>query len=117
MTRILLVDDDPYALSELQDICDDMGYECVLAANGKEAYEVVSSENINLVVTDLVMPEMGGLEFIKEMRKNNSKLPVIALSGFAGDLDQAKKVGANLGFFKPYQIHEIKSAIRIYLEK
>ena len=117
MPQILLVDDDPYALSELQDICDEMGYECTLAANGREAYDCVNSETFRLVVTDLVMPEMGGLEFIKEVRKSDAKLPVIALSGFAGDLDQAKKMGANLGFFKPYQIHEIKSAIRIYLEK
>jgi two-component system, cell cycle sensor histidine kinase and response regulator CckA len=82
---LLLVDDDASVGRILGSVLEDTGYRVLLAASGKEAlshYEANASE-IAAVVTDVVMPEMGGVELVRALRERSPRLPALYLSGYA----------------------------------
>lgn len=81
----ILVAEDEYDLNEMIcDILEHHGYEVMFALNGKEALEIVKQnpEKIDLVLSDVIMPEMGGPEFVKEAKKINKSLKMIYMSGY-----------------------------------
>ena len=79
--RILLVDDDEAVRSVLRRSLVKAGYEVHEAGEGGAALKLLASAPADLIITDLVMPEMEGIEFIMALRKTHPKLPVIAMSG------------------------------------
>lgn len=81
MKRILIVDDEESIRSLLQEIFSREGYETLLAPNGKKAMELFKAHTVDLVITDIVMPEKEGLETIREIRAEDPDIPVIAMSG------------------------------------
>ncbi|MEO8493547.1 MAG: response regulator [Planctomycetota bacterium] len=85
---ILLVEDSPTQAAHMQFILEDAGYRVVLAANGRAGLEQVRAEQPLLVVTDLHMPEMNGLELVEQLRREFATLPVI-LTTAAGTEDIA----------------------------
>jgi CheY-like chemotaxis protein len=84
MKKVLVVDDDHGFLLSLQDMCRERvdAFEVVTAGNGKEALGVLANQSIDLVVTDLKMPEMDGFEFISRMSRLKNSVPVIAMTAF-----------------------------------
>ncbi|MGR3219806.1 MAG: response regulator, partial [Candidatus Anammoxibacter sp.] len=80
--RILIVDDDQFIREILVEILQSEGFVVQTAENGVEGYDkFCTDQNFDLVITDLVMPEMGGLELIDKLRSNDVNVPVIVLSG------------------------------------
>jgi two-component system, chemotaxis family, sensor kinase CheA len=96
--KILLVEDTPFFQKVEKDYLETSGYSVVLAENGKEAFKILQKEQFDAVVSDIVMPEMNGLELIKRIRANNqlAGLPVIAVTSLTGE--QQKKEGMAAGF-------------------
>lgn len=96
--KILLVEDTPFFQKVEKDYLETSGYTVVLAENGKEAFKILQKEQFDAVVSDIVMPEMNGLELIKRIRANStlSGLPVIAVTSLTGE--QQKKEGMAAGF-------------------
>ncbi|MCG8616349.1 MAG: response regulator [Desulfobacterales bacterium] len=86
--RILLVDDEPDILATLEMLLRREGYRVATAGNGKEALETFRTDQFDLVVSDIRMPEMDGLELMKALRPQNSRVEFIFLTGFAS-LDTA----------------------------
>lgn len=84
MKKVLIVDDDQGFILSLQDMCKEHSdkFEVVTAGNGKEALAAFESNTINLVVTDLKMPEMDGFELISRISKQGTIIPVIAMTAF-----------------------------------
>lgn len=84
MKKVLVVDDDHGFLLSLQDMCRERvdAFEVVTAGNGKEALVVLANQTIDLVVTDLKMPEMDGFELISRMSRLKNSVPVIAMTAF-----------------------------------
>lgn len=84
MKKVLVVDDDHGFLLSLQDMCRERvdAFEVVTAGNGKEALAVLASQPIDLVVTDLKMPEMDGFELVSRMSRLRNSVPVIAMTAF-----------------------------------
>ena len=80
--RILVVEDDEDMRENLRRILVGAGYEVHLARNGVEAIKVLESLQCHLVLTDLVMPGMGGLDLLDEIRGHEQNLPVIFLTAF-----------------------------------
>jgi len=78
---ILCVDDEPTSLFVRSRVLEQAGYEVVPAASAAEALEALKSRSIDLVLTDLLMPGMNGLELAREIKKQNSSLPVVLFSG------------------------------------
>ena len=95
---ILLVEDTPFFLKQEKSYLEAAGYKVVTAWDGKEALEILQEKEIDLVVSDIQMPVMDGLELVKKIRldKRLSSLPVIAVTSMTGDLQ--KKAGMEAGY-------------------
>jgi len=106
MAKILIVDDEPGILDFLRNMFHADGYEVVIALNGGEAIESVKNETVDLVITDLRMPEMDGMEVLRELKKLKPSIPVIILTAYASDETaiEAKKLGAFTYIAKPFNV-------------
>lgn len=81
MARVLLIDDDERLLRTLSEVLREAGHEVAEAHDGKQAIRWLADESADLVVTDLYMPEMDGIEFLIRLHTECPDTPVIAMSG------------------------------------
>jgi two-component system nitrogen regulation response regulator NtrX len=110
---ILIVDDEPYILKSLSDLLKDEGFEVTTASNGYEALQMIESESPDLVLLDIWMPGMDGIETLKEIKKENPFIQVIIITGH-GTIEtavQATKLGAYDLIEKPLSIDAVIVAI------
>ncbi len=110
---ILVVDDEPSIRRSLEGILTDEGFEVITAANGYECLQLVETEFPDLILLDIWMPGIDGLETLKEIKKNNPLLPVIMISGH-GTIETAvtaTKQGAYNFIEKPVAIDKVIVAI------
>jgi two-component system NtrC family response regulator len=113
MARILIVDDEEMDRVLERAILEKAGHELYYAGDGHVALAVCRELDIDLVVTDLAMPEFNGLRFIKELREDGFMMPIIAISGWAKDqLDLAQDYGADLTLFKPVDGDALMKAVQ-----
>jgi len=103
--RLLLIDDDPAVREFLCRVLASAGYFVLEAADGKSGMCQVETGVVDLVITDLVMPEQEGLETLQRLRRQRPELPVIAISGaFGGSfLKAARMLGAVAAVAKPIE--------------
>jgi PAS domain S-box-containing protein len=115
---ILVVDDEPAILKLVKDILQPTGYLVNTAANGKEAMAALQGHPYDLVITDMVMPQMGGMELVQYLRLNHPDTLVIVFTGFASyqDAVEAVKLGAFDYLPKPLQPEILRHAIERALE-
>jgi len=115
MTKtILIAEDDERLRHSLASILQEVGYSVVEASNGKEVLQDLKrSADLCLLLTDIVMPEMEGLELIKHLRRYHPKLPIVAMSGtFEGRfLDVARMLGAKETLQKPFEREALLAAL------
>ncbi len=111
---ILVVDDEESIRKLMEHILTAEGYEIIAAANGKQAAEIISQRNIDVVITDLVMPEAEGIETIQSLRSEQPGLKIIAMSGaFGGQfLNAAMKLGASATLLKPIGRDKLLATVR-----
>jgi len=105
---ILFVDDDEALRTYACEALTEAGYRAIQAGGGREAFAVVRSQHVDLVITDLLMPEKDGFETILCLRKNFPGLQIAAVSG--GDpalLSMAKRLGACSLLFKPFSANDL----------
>lgn len=110
---ILVVDDDPGVREVIRSMLESAGYEVMAAENGREALKLLRACHVDLILTDLVMPEQEGIETIKTLRREYPNLKVIAMSGaFGGDyLRIASYLGAHATLPKPIQMQALLQLI------
>lgn len=116
---ILVVDDDPEIVTLLSKILLNEGYNVMDAQNGLEALRKVEKGGIDLVILDLIMPEMGGIEVLKRLGDMAPKLPVIVLTGH-GDLQTAREammLGAYEYITKPFDADFVKAVVKKAFKK
>ncbi len=112
MARILIVDDDEADRIVLSTILERAGHETFLAEDGREAVSVYGATEIEVVITDLQMPQMHGLELITVLRDLSTPPAIIAISGMGSDqLDLAEALGADETLVKPVDPHELLSVV------
>jgi len=115
---ILVVDDEERLTSLLQAYLQQEGYRVVTAANGRQALAAVRREPPDLIVLDVMMPEMDGIEFLRVLRAHHST-PVVLLTARVGDED--KIVGLELGaddyLTKPFRPRELLARVRAVLRR
>ena len=110
---ILAVDDDPLMLRMPKDELEDVGYKVVGAADGKEAIALHHSSAMDLIITDLLMPGMEGIETIIELRRRQPNLKIIAMSsGPSSNLYLAKQLGAAQVLTKPFTIQQLLASVK-----
>ncbi len=119
MTQTILVVDDDLDLRKLvSSYLREEGFRVVSAANGREALFVTREEKPDLIVLDLMMPEMGGYDFIRELSKSSS-LPIIVLTAKLeeGDKVLGLELGADDYVTKPFSLRELTARIRAVLRR
>lgn len=110
---VLVVDDEAGVRELIRHLLEPAGYEVLQASHGGMALEVLSGRQVDLMITDLVMPEQEGLETIQAVRKQYPATKIVAISGaFGGDfLHAAKKLGANAALNKPIRPDELLETV------
>jgi CheY-like chemotaxis protein len=116
MKRILLIDDEEGLRAVLRICLERLGYEVVDAHNGADAIALFKRMPVDLVLTDLVMPGKEGLETIRELRRRNPELKIIAMSGggrtdASDNLKMALLFGATSVFSKPFSLDELGKGV------
>jgi len=116
MSRILLVDDDCQVRSMLKLTLERAGHEVTEAEDGNQAVRKYNAETIDLVITDIVMPEKEGIETIMELRSMNGQVKIIAISGGGrinpdDYLNWARRFGVRHTFTKPVDRDQLLEAI------
>ena len=116
--KVLVVDDERSMRRVLQILLEQMGLESVSAENGQEALEHLRRENISLVLTDLRMPEMTGIELLEQIRAADAEVPVIVFTayGTVQTAVEAMKHGAFDYILKPFDVEAVEPIIRRALD-
>ena len=112
--QVLVIDDEPAVRGLLRQILTGAGYVVLEAGDGKLGMSQIEREPVDLVITDLVMPEQEGLETVQRLRAERPGLPVIAISGaFGGSfLKSARRFGATATLAKPIDPEELLRVVR-----
>jgi DNA-binding response OmpR family regulator len=116
MACVLVIDDEVLVRETLGNILRRAKYEVITAKNGAEGLAAFRQRPIDLVITDIIMPEKEGIETIIELRRLMPSLPIIAISG-GGRTDQidflaiSKKLGANQALAKPFMAEQLLAAV------
>jgi hemerythrin-like metal-binding protein/PAS domain S-box-containing protein len=117
---ILVIDDESIIRQSLCDQLEDLGFRVIEAENGKEGIDLIEKEDPDLVLTDLRMPEMSGLEVIEQSKKNHPNLLIIVISGAGhiGDAVEAMRLGAYDYLVKPIKgLDVLKHTVSKALDK
>jgi CheY-like chemotaxis protein len=115
--RILIVDDEEHIRELLREFLNGAGYEVAVAANGEEALEVAQRERPDLILLDIRMPELDGVETCMRLKTNDKtrSTPVIIATAFGDTLAEALDAGADDFVNKPFQLEEIALRIKSLL--
>jgi two-component system alkaline phosphatase synthesis response regulator PhoP len=119
MTRILIVEDEPAMVSGLRDNFEFEGYEVITAGDGVEGLGRALKDSPDLVVLDVMMPRMSGLDVCKQLKAKKPALPIIMLTARGQEVD--KVVGLELGaddyVTKPFSIRELLARVKAVLRR
>lgn len=117
--RVLVVDDEEDITGVLADILEEQGYSVDEAPDGDMAWELAQKDPYDVVVTDLKMPRMGGLELLREIRRAGHPSVVIMMTGFATveTAIEALKIGAYDYILKPFKVGELIQVVNRAVEK
>lgn len=115
--RIMIVDDDPFTLESTSMLIREFGYQVIACPGGKSAMEKLRQESVDAVLTDVKMPDISGLDLLKQIHIEEPEMPVILMTAYA-ELDtavEAIKMGATDFLIKPYRPlqlnHSLKKAV------
>lgn len=116
MVRIVVIDDDPFVRMLIRQILERQGYEVTIAASGEEGLERCLEEQAHLVITDIVMPNGDGWDFISRLRQQVKSVRIIAISGGESAssysyLMLAKRFGAEQVLTKPIAKDTLLAAV------
>lgn len=116
--KLLIVDDQNGIRVLLMEVFSSEGYATFQASNGKLALEIVKKESPDLVLLDMKIPGMDGLEILKHVKAINKDIKVIMMTAY-GELDMIKEatdLGALMHFTKPFDIDEMRIAVNMQLD-
>jgi len=114
LDTVLIIDDEPKILKILKNLFEQEGFNVIVTQNGESALEYLFSHDINVIVTDLKMPEMSGMEILKRAKEISDEVQVIIITAY-GDVQEkvrAMKSGAFDFIQKPFQMDTILSLVR-----
>jgi DNA-binding response OmpR family regulator len=116
---ICVIDDEPGILSEMKTWLEESGYQVITAKSGPEAFEKLHGRSAHLVLLDVIMPQVDGLEVLSQLKNNQktSSIPVIMLTAKqeTGTIMQAQTFLASDYFFKPFNQDELLYSIQKHI--
>ncbi|WP_066065778.1 response regulator transcription factor [Neobacillus soli] len=117
--RILVVEDEKQIAKILKIELEYEGYEVVVAYDGKSGLQSALNEKLDLILLDVMLPEMNGIEVLRRIRKENSQIPVLLLTARNMTMDKVTGLdqGANDYITKPFEMEELLARIRSFLRQ
>jgi DNA-binding NarL/FixJ family response regulator len=119
--RLLLIDDDPNLILLVKDYLEFRGYEVITAENGQEALDILDQETPDMIICDVMMPQMDGYSLVENVRKNprTSWIPVLFLSAKGQSQDRVKglNTGADVYMVKPFEPEELVAQVESSLKQ
>ncbi|MDJ1184991.1 response regulator transcription factor [Roseofilum casamattae] len=119
--QLLLIDDDPNLILLVQDYLEFRGYEVTTAENGQQALEILEDNTPDMIICDVMMPEMDGYEFVENVRQDDttSWIPVLFLSAKGQSQDRVKGLskGADVYMVKPFEPEELVAQVESSLKQ
>lgn len=117
--HILLVEDDESILFGLQDILEGQGYQISTASNGIDGLKLATENSIDLLILDIMLPGMNGLEICKKVKKEKLTFPIIMLTAKSSEIDKIAGLdyGADDYITKPFSLSELLARIRAILRR
>jgi DNA-binding NarL/FixJ family response regulator len=119
--RLLLIDDDPNLILLVKDYLEFRGYEVVTAENGREALELLEQDTPDMIICDVMMPEMDGYSLVEHVRKDvrMNWIPVLFLSAKGQSQDRVKglSTGADVYMVKPFEPEELVAQVESSLKQ
>ncbi len=117
MASVLIIDDEKPVRNLLKEALESIGHQIVEAANGKDALQTIQSNPPSLVIVDIFMPEIDGIEIIKNIRRTQTDIKIIAMSGRASLngvnlLEVAQRLGATYTLPKPFEIRHLINIVQ-----
>ena len=120
MAKILVVDDSPFMLKSVTFVLEKEGYAVHKVKNGNDALTFLAKKMVDIIITDLEMPNMTGFEFIEQIRadKKYDALPIVILTGKTGKAQQNKgtKLGANAFVGKPFKESDLMEVVNNFFD-
>ena len=113
--RVLIAEDDPVSAALLKSVLHRNGYETTMAADGKEAQRHLQMQSFDAVLTDWMMPEMDGIQLIREIRRTCDPVPLIVMVtaiGLTAARDHALDAGADIYIQKPFFADQVLASVR-----
>ncbi|MGF7138994.1 response regulator transcription factor [Roseimarinus sediminis] len=119
MTRILIVEDEPAMLAGLCDNLEFEGYQVASAERGDKALGMITSESYDLILLDVMLPQLSGFDILKQMRAKAIATPVILLTAKGEELDKVRglELGADDYITKPFSLRELLARIKAILRR
>ena len=120
MGSIVVIDDSSTVLQIVAEILAEAGYRVEVFASGKSALQALRAQPVELIITDIYMPDEDGLELIRDSRRICPQTPIIAMSGMSGKrnmLDVAGHFGACCTLLKPFSKAELMEAVKTAIGK
>ncbi|GAE30122.1 MULTISPECIES: response regulator transcription factor [Halalkalibacter] len=117
--RILVVDDEESIVTLLQFNLEQAGYEVVTANDGAKALQIAQAESFHLMVLDLMLPEVNGLDVCKQLRENKVQIPILMLTAKDDEFDTVLglELGADDYMTKPFSPREVVARVRAILRR
>jgi len=117
--RILIIEDDPKMRDGLIELLKDEGYAVDSAENGQSGLEKILKHDFDIVLTDLIMPGIGGMDVLRQTKRLRAKTHIIVITAFATieNAVEAMKAGASEYITKPFKLDEVQTKIRLVLEQ
>jgi DNA-binding NarL/FixJ family response regulator len=119
--KLLLIDDDPNLILLVKDYLEFRGYDVITAENGREALEVLESSTPDMIICDVMMPEMDGYSLVSAIRSEpkTSWIPVLFLSAKGQSQDRVKglNIGADVYMVKPFEPEELVAQVESSLKQ
>lgn len=120
-TAVMLVDDDATNRNLVSEILDLCGYESIQASSGAEALTILTDQAVDVILLDIMMPDMDGWEFCRQLKQsiNLAHIPIIMLTALVDDVSRQKSfdVGADDFITKPFKMDDLVSRIEKQVKK
>ncbi|SDB86254.1 response regulator [Shouchella lonarensis] len=115
--KILIVDDQAGIRMLLTEVLSHEGYETFEAGNGQDALRIQSEHHIDIVLLDMKIPGMDGIEILKQMKKHDPAICVVMMTAYSeqGIVNEALQHGARDIFSKPFDIEDVRKMVRTHI--
>jgi len=116
MAKLLIVDDEKDVVLVLKDFFVSKGHRVLTAFNGTEAMKLLKEESINLILLDIQMPDINGIDILKEIKKKDASVKTVVLTGFSDEYkEEIERIGCDAFLTKPFSINTLISVVESLL--